>query len=103
MLLNYSSWPMGPEGKSMRGLQEKFSSLMKIHIWEEAAFFFSWYYICERIPGITEAILFKEELARDGKVDRINQATLNSQQINQSGSHSSLGFLLYEITDLLTV
>lgn len=52
----------------MRGLQGKFSSLMKIHIWEEVAFFFLLdITICERIPGITEAILLKRSLPEMAK------------------------------------
>ena len=51
---------MGPEGKSMRGLQGQFSSLMKIHLWEETALLFLDITICERTPGIAEAILLNE-------------------------------------------
>lgn len=51
---------MVPEGKSMRGLQGQFSSLMTIHIWEETALLFLDLTICERTPDIAEAILLSE-------------------------------------------
>ena len=56
---------MGPEGKSARGIQGKFCSLMKRHMWEEAAFIpYIWSpsIIGERIPGIAAALVKWGEL-----------------------------------------
>lgn len=44
----------------MRGLQGQFSSLMKIHLWKETALLFLDITVCERTPGIAEAILLNE-------------------------------------------
>lgn len=90
---------MGPEGKSARRLQGKFS-LMERHNWEEIALL-PLDIICERILGLAAAILLNEgslpEMAGRKEKKSSNLKTLNSHQINQPGSHSSLVFLFCEI------